>query len=80
VQQGHVALLTRHARLATAVDSILTGGHRRHLHSEGPGLKQGMTTEHPISMGDIAPTLCAAYGMPPPADSQGAILHKLLEQ
>jgi len=56
------------------------GGTEGIFMAHGPGLKQGITTEHPISMGDIAPTLCAAFGMPAPADNQGAILNRLLEQ
>ncbi len=44
----------------------------------GPGFNEGVSRARPVSMGDIAPTLCHAWDVPAPADSQGAILHDLL--
>ena len=46
--------------------------------AKGPGLKQGLWRERPISLADVAPTLCHLWGIPSPAQSEGRILEDLL--
>ena len=46
----------------------------------GPGFKEGISRQRPVSMADIAPTLCHAFGIPAPADSEGAVLRDLLAE
>ena len=47
--------------------------------ARGPGLKQGVWRERPISLADVAPTLCHLWGIPAPAQSEGRVLTDLLE-
>ena len=56
------------------------GGTEGIFMAGGPGLKKGIRRRRPISMADIAPTLCHAFGIPAPADSQGAVLYDLLTE
>ena len=56
------------------------GGTEGIFLAAGPGFRAGIKRQNPVSMGDIAPTLCHAYGIPAPAQSEGAILRDLLTE
>jgi len=45
----------------------------------GPGIKRGLTREHPIHLVDIVPTVSHLLGIEPPRQCEGAVLYDLLE-
>jgi arylsulfatase A-like enzyme len=56
------------------------GDIRSLLIMSGPGFKQGETLSRTARAIDIAPTLCAALGLPFPAQSEGAVLHQAFSE
>ena len=46
--------------------------------AKGPGLKKGIWRERPISLADVAPTLCHLWGIPAPANAEGSVVADLL--
>lgn len=47
--------------------------------AHGPKIRKGFVREKPISMTDIAPTIAHILDIPPPRNSEGAILYDLFE-
>ena len=47
--------------------------------ARGGGFKRGVWRERPISLADVAPTLCHLWGIPGPAQAEGRVLTDLLE-
>ncbi len=45
----------------------------------GPGVKRGLRRQRPTRITSVAPTLAAAWGIPTPADADGAVLGEFLE-
>jgi predicted AlkP superfamily phosphohydrolase/phosphomutase len=72
---------------------LVTGGHGLCLPStrfsegsaegifvlKGPGVRRSGRRNRPISLADVAPTLCHLWSIPAPAQSEGRVLVELLE-
>jgi hypothetical protein len=73
--------------------TALTGGHGKQLPvadrglgsidgffcMKGPGIRKGYSMERTAWIVDVAPTLAYLMGLPFPKDSEGAVLHQLIE-
>ncbi|RLE93091.1 MAG: hypothetical protein DRN04_08390 [Thermoprotei archaeon] len=46
---------------------------------KGPSVKRGYRRKYPISLADVAPTLCYLAGLPIPRDADGKILYDIIE-
>lgn len=45
----------------------------------GPGIKKGIKLKHPVKLIDVAPTLSNIFKIPNPKQSQGRILHEIMD-
>jgi len=45
----------------------------------GPGIKRGLTREHPVHLVDIVPTVSHLMGIEPPRQCEGAVLYDIME-
>jgi predicted AlkP superfamily phosphohydrolase/phosphomutase len=50
------------------------------LFAAGPSFRRQYAAKQVARLIDVAPTLCAALGIPAPANSQGQVLHDLLDE
>jgi len=86
--------MAEYAELASSrhMQGTVTGSHGPYLPStrfsegslegifvaKGPGVRQGVWRDRPISLADVAPTLCRLLGIPAPAQSEGKVLGDLM--
>jgi predicted AlkP superfamily phosphohydrolase/phosphomutase len=66
-----------HGSQLPSVDLGENGTIKSMFIAHGPKIRKGYVREKPVSMIDIAPTISHILDMPPPKNSEGAILHDI---
>ncbi len=69
---------THGEQLSTAQRDISSNGSIFIMH--GPNIRDGLVLERTVWLTDITPTICHILGVPPPRDSEGAILHQAFKR